>query len=151
MADGETVHATLVAQGQAGVLLRGPSGSGKSDLALRLIGLGRSWRLVADDRVVLTREDTRVIGHAPAKLVGKLEARGVGIVSIETLPRAEIRLLVDLVARAKVPRMPEPDATQSLLGVRLPHGLLHAFEASCPDKVALLLALAQGAPHPHLR
>lgn len=73
----ETVHATTIAIDGAGVLLRGPSASGKSDLALRLIDDGA--RLVADDRTVLALRDGIVEASAPPSIRGKIEVRGLGI------------------------------------------------------------------------
>jgi len=156
-ADGEIVHATLVARDGAGVLLRGGSGAGKSDLALRLIGSGGGWRLVSDDQVELRAVQYRavqdsavqdsavqdsavrsgVVGHGPAAIAGKLEARGLGIVELPAIPSAPIRLVIDLVARNAVPRMPEAGETVVLLGVPVPLLRLHAFDASTPQKIAL--------------
>ncbi len=132
------MHATLVAAGADGVLLRGPSGSGKSDLALRLLAAPRSWRLVADDQVLVSRIGERVVGTAPTTLAGQLEVRGVGIVAVAHATSADIRLIIDLVPRDQVPRLPEP-AIGDLLGLPIPCFRLHAFEVSAPDKVGLLL------------
>jgi RNase adaptor protein for sRNA GlmZ degradation len=90
---GDTVHATAVARGQDGVLLLGPPGAGKSDLALRLVAAG--WRLVADDRVVVRAEAGQLVASAPPTLAGQLEVRGLGIVPEPTAP-AIIRLALDL-------------------------------------------------------
>ena len=71
------IHATTVQLGAHGVLIIGPSGSGKSDLALRLIGEGAL--LVSDDQTRLTLKDGRLIATAPATIAGRIEARGIGI------------------------------------------------------------------------
>src|SRR5262245_43436739 len=83
----ELVHGTCVAFGRSAALLRGPSGSGKSDLALRFLFLARRGpaaleppTLVADDQVRIRREGARLLVEAPATLRGKLEVRGLGIV-----------------------------------------------------------------------
>jgi HPr kinase/phosphorylase len=141
-ADGEIVHATLVARDGAGVLLRGSSGAGKSDLALRLIGSGGGWRLVSDDQVELRAVQSGatpggVVGHGPAAIAGKLEARGLGVVELPAIASAPIRLVIDLVPRDAVPRMPEEGETVALLGVAVPLLRLHAFDASTPQKIAL--------------
>lgn len=136
------VHGTCVALAAAGVLLRGPSGSGKSDLALRLIGLGA--KLVADDQVELALERGAVIATAPATLAGRIEIRGLGIVTVPTRRRARIRLVVDLVAARAVPRLPDPTSC-SLLGVAIPHIRLAPFEASAPLKVRFAIARRLGA------
>ena len=137
---GETVHSTLVALGSDGVLLRGPSGSGKSDLALRLIMPPSPWSLVSDDQVVLSRDRERITGRAPMPIAGKLEVRGIGIVQWPAREAAVIGLIVDLVPRPDVPRMPELGHRADLLGLAIPCIRLHAFDASTPAKIALLLS-----------
>jgi HPr kinase/phosphorylase len=126
------VHATCVAIGGVGVLLRGPSGSGKSDLALRLIEGGA--RLVADDQVALAEVTGSLAASAPKVLRGKIEVRGCGILDIPYEESVSIRLVIDLVLRGDVPRVPEP-ASCDIAGWVLPLYRLHAFDASCPAKV----------------
>jgi HPr kinase/phosphorylase len=75
-----TIHATTVSLDGRGVILRGPSGSGKSDLALRLINEGAL--LVADDQTILFVESGRMMAQPPAEIAGKMEVRGVGIVKM---------------------------------------------------------------------
>ena len=137
--DADTIHATLVAKDGAGVLLRGPSGAGKSDLGLRL--LGRGWQLVADDRVEITRAAAVVYGTAPRTLQGLLEVRGIGIQPTPFLARSPITMIVDLVARAEVPRLPDPLVSE-LLGAEITTYRLHSFDVSTPEKLELLLRLA---------
>ena len=134
----ETIHGTAVAINGAGVLLRGPSGSGKSDLALRLIDAGAV--LVADDRVALSRDGAEVAAVAPEAIGGKLEVRGLGIVRLPAVS-APLRLIVDLVESDDVERLPKARETV-LLGVALPVLELAPFEASAPVKVRLALRLA---------
>ncbi|MBT5494467.1 MAG: hypothetical protein HOK54_01870 [Alphaproteobacteria bacterium] len=131
------VHATCVVIGGVGVLLRGPSGSGKSDLALRLIEGGA--RLVADDQVKLTEAAGSLAASAPETLRGKIEVRGCGILDIPYAENVSIRLVIDLVLRRDVPRMPEP-AHCDIAGRTLPLYRLHAFDASCSAKVRSLAA-----------
>ena len=141
---GETclVHASCVALDGAGVLLRGPAGAGKSDLALRLIDAGAV--LVADDQCVLTRAGDTLCVEAPAALAGLLEVRGLGIVRLPVRGAAPLRLAVDLVAADAVERLPEP-ACCDVLGVRLAQLCLAPFQASAPAKIALALkALGEG-------
>jgi HPr kinase/phosphorylase len=97
------VHGAAVAIAGRGVVILGASGSGKSGLALRLIGLGAG--LVADDRVELTRRGGALIARAPAALGGLIEARGVGILRLPAMPEAPVALAVDL-DRAAAARMP---------------------------------------------
>jgi serine kinase of HPr protein (carbohydrate metabolism regulator) len=130
----ETVHATTIAIDGAGVLLRGSSASGKSDLALRLIDRGA--RLVADDRTVLARQGAAVQASAPRAIEGKIEVRGLGIVRLPDAAPATLRLVVDLVRPGEIERMPA-SASAALLGVSLPVLHLDPFEASAVAKVRL--------------
>ncbi|QCO17558.1 aldolase (plasmid) [Azospirillum brasilense] len=123
-----------------GVLLRGPSGSGKSDLALRMIDAGAL--LVADDRVELRVDDGRVMATAPAALAGLLEVRGVGIVPVPAATEAEIGLVVDLVPRGAVERLPEEE-TADLLDRTVPRLALCPFDASAPAKLKLAAGAAR--------
>lgn len=134
------VHATCVALGGQGVLLRGAPGAGKSDLALRLIEGGAV--LVADDQVALTRRHEAPQAAPPARIAGLLEVRGIGITSMEFLPQCPVRLVVDLVPPETVERMPEA-GTVDLCGHRIPHVLLAPFEASASAKVRLALSRAE--------
>jgi serine kinase of HPr protein (carbohydrate metabolism regulator) len=128
------VHATCVAIEGRGVLLRGPSGSGKSDLALRLIDEGA--KLVADDQVRIARAGARLIARAPATIAGRMEVRGIGIVPLAASRAAPVTLVVDLVPRARIERMPRP-ASWACLGLRIPKIRLDPFDASAPAKLRL--------------
>lgn len=154
------MHATAVARGAVCVLLRGPSGSGKSDLALRLMALGPSsglpifaresvgrgddapcFRLVSDDQVLLRRTGDGLEASAPATIAGKMEVRGLGIIDVPAAAPARAVLAVELVNFGAVPRMPDHQSAE-ILGVVLPLLRLAAFEHSAPIKVALALAAA---------
>ena len=142
------IHATCVALPEGGVLLRGESGAGKSDLALRLIDGGA--RLVADDRTDIVREGDRLIARAPTTIAGLIEARGVGILRLpaERLAlQASVVLIVDLVDAASVERLPET-TREELLGVSLRRVSLAAFEASTPAKIRLALIASGSASSP---
>lgn len=128
------VHATAVALGRRGVLLRGRSGNGKSDLALRLIDGGA--KLVADDVVELMRRGRSVEARAPRALRGRMEVRGVGVVPVPSVGRVRIALVVDLTGRGAVERYPDP-AWARVLGISIKSLKLRAFEASAPAKVRL--------------
>lgn len=119
------------------MLLRGPSGGGKSDVAVRLIDDGAL--LVADDQVQVRAEDGRLMATAPAPLAGLIEVRGVGILPVPTAETAEIRLVVDLVAAQDVERLPEPE-TVTLMDRSVPHLALSPFDASTPAKLRLAAA-----------
>jgi HPr kinase/phosphorylase len=135
------VHGTTVAVGGRAVLLRGPSGSGKSDLALRLIDAGA--RLVADDRSELRLDGDTVLVRAPATIAGLIEARGIGILRLDSLPVARLALIVDLVALEAVERLPEP-RRETILGISLPLIALAPFETSAPAKLRLALDALAG-------
>jgi RNase adaptor protein for sRNA GlmZ degradation len=130
------LHATCVALDGRGVLLRGASGSGKSDLALRLIDEGAL--LVADDQTEIGEEQGRLVARAPAAIAGRLEVRGLGIVSQPALAAAPIALLVDLVPPAAVERLPE-ERYERLCGRALPVIALDPFAASAVAKIRLAL------------
>jgi HPr kinase/phosphorylase len=143
----ENVHATAIALGGNAALIRGAPGSGKSDLALRCLAIAPTAlipcpaALVADDRVDLSRSGDRILAEAPATIRGKLEVRGLGILSVPCTASAEVVLIADITPLDKIERLPDPAPQAELLGVRLP--LIHVapFAASAPVK--LLLALAQ--------
>lgn len=124
-----TIHATTVALQNRAVLLLGPPGAGKSDLALRLID--RGWRLVADDRTLLTAVDGVLTASAPATITGLLEVRGIGIVAEPTTP-AIVALAIDLAAVAE--RLPEV-ASRLWEGVAIPLLALDPHGASAPLRV----------------
>ncbi len=129
------LHASCVAIGGRGVLIEGPSASGKSDLALRLIDGGA--RLVADDQVEVAARDGRLHASAPAALAGLIEARGQGLFRLDPLPEVPLDLAVTLATPAE--RLPEP-ATRTLLGVDLPLVAIDPFEASAPARLRLVLS-----------
>lgn len=163
--DGETVHASCIAFGARGVLLLGPSGSGKSDLALRAV-LQEGAKLVADDRVRLTRQGQGLAAAAPlearaAGLVGAIEAYGLGILRLPPArrrARVPLCLAVALVPPGEVERLPgdwqvvAPQNSQEGegfegLGITLPLLRLAPFEVSAALKLRLAvhnLRLAAG-------
>jgi serine kinase of HPr protein (carbohydrate metabolism regulator) len=135
------VHGSCVAiEGQA-VLLRGASGSGKSDLALRLIDEGAM--LVADDQVEIESIGARAVARPPQALAGLIEARGVGIARLDHLASAPLALVVDLVANDAIERLPEP-ATAQICGIEVPLARLDPFAASATAKLRLALRVAVG-------
>jgi serine kinase of HPr protein (carbohydrate metabolism regulator) len=138
----ETVHGTAVLAGAHGVLIRGPSGSGKSTLAAALIA--RGGRLVADDRVHLSACHGRIVATGPAAIVGKLELRGRGLVSVPHEQSAVIRLLVDIVPEGELERLP---AEASLAGVLLGVSLARQPVTAAVERAVMLVdaALAEVA------
>ena len=134
------IHASCVEIDGSAVLLRGAPGSGKSDLALRLIDGGA--RLVADDQVDVVAIRGELIATAPETIAGLIEVRGLGVVRLpdaKLTPRARLSLVIDLGPSAAVARLPDA-ATVTIEGVTLPLLVLAAFEASAPAKVQLALS-----------
>ena len=137
-----TIHASAVLVGARAVLIRGPSGSGKSRLALELIEAGRSGalrfaRLVGDDRVQIAAAHGRLLVHPAAALAGMIELRGVGIVKLPYEPRAVVGLVVDLAAATE--RLPDARRQRTELeGVALARLAVAAGEPALPAALALL-------------
>jgi serine kinase of HPr protein (carbohydrate metabolism regulator) len=128
-----TVHASAVLVGESGVLIRGPSGSGKSALAAALIERGPAW-LVADDRVILTAAHGRLVAAVPPSLAGLAELRGQGIWRRPHVSPVVIRLVVDLQPLPAMSRLPEEeDETAVLEAVALPR---LAIAENAPDGAA---------------
>jgi serine kinase of HPr protein (carbohydrate metabolism regulator) len=134
-APSKTVHASTIAIDGRAVLITGPSGSGKSDLTLRL--LDRGFTLVSDDQTIVTRQGDQVIATAPPSIAGKLEVRGVGIVEMETVTKVPVALIIELTSEIR--RLPDEDRAVDFLGLRLPLVSVDAKTASAPAKVALAL------------
>ena len=131
----ENLHSSTVALDGRAVLISGPSGSGKSDLALRM--LDRGFTLVSDDRTILRRQGGKLIASAPDTIKGKLEVRGVGIVEMETVANVPVALVVELTR--EIQRMPDDDQERLILGAGIPLINVDALTASAPSKVALAL------------
>lgn len=110
------VHGSTVALGGRALMIIGPSGVGKSSLALALMAVGAG--LVADDRTALSREGDAIMADAPPALRGRIEARHVGILSAEAVGPAPLNLIVDLSGPAGA-RLPERHHSD-YLGVAVP-------------------------------
>jgi serine kinase of HPr protein (carbohydrate metabolism regulator) len=131
----ETLHASTVATDGRAVLITGPSGSGKSDLTLRL--LDRGFTLVSDDQTIVRKAGTQLVASAPPTIKGKLEIRGVGIVEMETVDEAPVALLVELTS--DIQRLPDDSRERPVLGIGVPLISVDAMTASAASKVALAL------------
>jgi serine kinase of HPr protein (carbohydrate metabolism regulator) len=129
----ENLHASCVAIGGRAILLAGPSGSGKSDLALRLID--RGFTLVSDDRTIVSKDGERLVATAPATIKGKLEIRGIGIVDMESMSDVPVALVVEL--KSDFQRMPDDSPQRLILGASIPLIVVDAMTASAVAKVAM--------------
>ena len=144
----ELIYGTCVAFGERAVLLRGESGAGKSDLALRFLALGGDGddlpALISDDQVWVERKaNGRLMATAPRTLAGKIEVRGVGIMTVAHRSEAPLVLVCDLATGDGVPRLPpDPLDCTEMAGVSVPCLTLTPFEASAPLKLKLALLSA---------
>ena len=131
----ETFHASTVANGDRAVLIMGPSGSGKSDLALRM--LDRGFALVSDDQTIVKRDGDRLLASPPPNIAGKLEIRGLGIMEMEHLANIPVSLVVELTS--DIERLPDDGRERLILGIGIPFVVIDAMTASAPSKVAIAL------------
>lgn len=139
------IHGSCVSIGSRGVLLIGPSGSGKSDLALRLMSKGAM--LVADDQVILHAEQGHLVANVDDTIRGLLEVRGVGLVRYPIASNIPVALAVQLVERDAIEHIPMP-AHYTQLGVSVPQISLYGYDASTPEKVyAALHAYLRNSLH----
>jgi serine kinase of HPr protein (carbohydrate metabolism regulator) len=133
-----TLHASCVAIGGRGILLTGASGSGKSDLALRLIDRGAV--LVGDDGIVVQARNGRLHARAGPNIEGQIEVRGLGILAVPASGEAPLALAIAL--DQPVQRMPDETLPVRVIeGLTLPLLALNAFEPSAPVKVEKALFL----------
>jgi len=143
----QNVHATAVVIGEAGILIRGRSGRGKSALALALIDLGEERRLfsrlIGDDRVALEVCGGRVLLSGAPKTLSLIERRGYGLEKRAFERTAVARFVVDLLDQGETAaRMPEAvDGTVALGGVRLPRLVFDDSSRPCERARAVLAAL----------
>ena len=141
------LHGTCLSIGGEGVLILGEPGTGKSALALRLIdepGYGISGvllcsELVADDQIIVTRDQDKLMASAPAILRGKLEIRGLGIVTLATRASVHLALVVKLQDHAAIERLPDP-ASFDILGMALPLVEIDAESPSAPARLRAALS-----------
>ena len=131
------IHGTCVAFRCMGILIRGSSGTGKSDLALRLID--NNAKLVSDDQVLAVVKNGKIILSPPRSIAGKIEVRGLGIITMRYVKSSTLALVVDLVKKGQaIDRLPRKKFIK-LLGVRVPVIELTSFETSSVIKLKLAL------------
>ena len=134
----KNIHATCISINKKGVLFLGKSGSGKSDMALRLIAMQRA-KLVADDRVDVWPQKGRLKAKAPAKIKNLLEVRNVGIVETKAVSSIFVDLAIELTDKT-LERMPQ-EGFYEIEGIKIPLIRLNPFELSSPAKVLAALRM----------
>ena len=145
---GETsLHATAVIHGESGVLILGPSGSGKSALALALMArasaAGAFGALIGDDRIFVRKADGRLIAWGAANMAGVIERRTAGLITVRHEPAAVVRLAVELCERGRRwPRMPDDDDGLVVGEVALPRLALDSSLSVCDQALAVEERLA---------
>jgi HPr kinase/phosphorylase len=145
-----SVHASAVLVDNRAVLIRGPSGSGKSHLAFDLILAGRAGQipkavLVGDDRVHLQASEGQVVVRPARELAGLIEIRGLGIRRCEFARQAVVGLVVDLCAD-DAERLPPPEALQTIVsGVNIPRIPVGAGFTALPIVLAALIMAASSS------
>lgn len=139
------IHAVAVILGRTGVLLRGPSGSGKSSLAIALIDRfhtqGDFAALVADDRVLVEARAGRLIARPHPAIAGMIEARGLGLLSLPNEKACQLHAIIDIVAPGETPpRLPEEtEKCAELEGIALPRFVVEACDKVSVAKIILFL------------
>lgn len=140
------LHATAIALGDRAAAIRGPSGSGKSDLALRCLAqaptalVADAARLIADDYTELYEDGGTIRARAPEAIAGLLEVRGLGIIELETQASARLALVVDLAGQGEIERLPDASTTD-IAGHAVP--LLRLDAAAPSAAIKLLVALSR--------
>ena len=130
------LHGTAIAWHGRGILLRGPSGTGKSDLALRVIAAG--GMLVADDQVLAQNTKAGIIAAPPPQIAGLIELRGVGLMRLPYLSSVRLAIVFDLVPPGTAERLPDL-GRMVVAGISLPCGVVAPFEASAVEKMVAVL------------
>lgn len=119
-AERTNIHATAIVVGQTGLLFVGPSGSGKSELAFSFLTeaqrCGLSAVLLADDQVFITIRDGIVIAERPEPIAGLLELRGSGIISMDSVAKAQMHYAITSALHPESPRLPPQNEMMELAG-----------------------------------
>jgi serine kinase of HPr protein (carbohydrate metabolism regulator) len=142
LAEDRSLHATAVVHGESGVLILGPSGSGKSALALALMAranaTGAFSALIGDDRIFLSEAHGRLIARGAAIMAGVIERRTAGLITVRHESAAVVRLAVELCERGRRwPRMPDDDDGLIVGEVALPRLALDFSLSVCDQALAV--------------
>lgn len=131
----KVVHGTALIWHEKGLLLKGSSGSGKSDLALRLIDKGA--RLIADDQVLLTLKEKSIVMSCPSEIKGKIEAFGLGILNCKMIAH-EAPLFLVCALKSRVKRLFKL-RTETIETLAIPKIYIDPFWPSVSEKLSLFL------------
>ncbi len=112
------IHATAIVTGTTGLLIVGPSGSGKSRLALNVVAearrLGQFGMLVADDRVFIDRHGDHLVARRPASIMDMIEVRGSGIARLDSMEKAVLHWAVRVIVSDQTDRLPDDNERHHL-------------------------------------
>jgi serine kinase of HPr protein (carbohydrate metabolism regulator) len=147
---GASLHATAVIYGESGVLIIGPSGSGKSALALTLMArasdAGTFSALVGDDRIFVREAMGRLLAWGAASVAGIIERRAAGLISVPHERATILRLAAELCERGRRwPRMPDDPDSLIIAGIRIPRLALDSGQSVCDQALAIQERLAAPA------
>ncbi len=135
------VHATAVVFGEFGVIILGPSGSGKSALALALLARARAsgvyGALIGDDRVWLETQPGRLIAQGVKHMAGLIERRSAGIVTAPFEPAAVVRLAVELCDSQSLLRFPKTPDLWTEQGIATPRLALDRGGSAADNALAV--------------
>lgn len=134
-------HAVCLWANETGVLIEGPAASGKTELALNMILSGRAV-LVADDQVIIERENRTLTARPPDNLKGLMQISGIGIAPFDHIAPVPLHLMIELVSPEAVPLMPEK-TEKEIEGLRLPVLKLACHDSAASDKIFLATRLLQ--------
>ena len=129
------IHSTSVVIDDNGVLILGDSGSGKSDLALRLIDSGGT--LISDDISICRKNSNNIYLYCPPEIKGLLEVREIGIITVPFVERIKLRLVVNLKS-INNERFPK-DSTYRILGIKIPIINIEGKNSSAVAKIKVKL------------
>ena len=130
------IHSTSVVIDDNGVLILGDSGSGKSDLALRLIDNGAT--LISDDISICRKNSNNIYLYCPPEIKGLLEVREIGIITVPFVERIKLRLVVNLNNNNNNERFPK-DSSFRILGIKIPTINIEGKNSSAVAKIKVKL------------
>ena len=129
------IHSTSVVIDDNGVLILGDSGSGKSDLALRLIDNGAT--LISDDISICRKNSNNIYLYCPPEIKGLLEVREIGIITVPFVERIKLRLVVNLNSNNNE-RFPK-DTSFRIMGIKIPTINIEGKNSSAVAKIKVKL------------